>query len=151
MVKIEESVFVNRPVTEVWKFMSNVENGPKWDRGVLAARVTSEGALGIGSRIEIRRQFFGRQRVGRLQISEWEAAKTVEFKINVGQATATQRYTFDSFENGTKLTQTAELDFIGWWKLISPLLLRMLKRDGREDLANIKRILENMSLELPTQ
>ena len=142
MRRIEQSATINRPVEEVWNFMSHVENGPKWDRGVLAARVTSEGALGVGSRIEIYRRFFGRERIGRIQISEWQPQKTVAFQTKLGQVTANQRYTFESLGNGTQLTQTAELDFVGWWKLVDPLLIRMLTRDGQEDLANIKRILE---------
>ncbi len=142
MIKIEQSTTINQAVEVVWKFMSDIENAPKWDRGILAARVTSDGALDVGSRIETRRQFFGRERIGRLEISEWQPAKTVAFQIKLGQATANQRYTFDSLEKGTVLTQTVELNFVGWWKLVAPLLVRMLKRDGKEDLDNIKRILE---------
>ncbi|MBF8283384.1 MAG: hypothetical protein HW378_2299 [Anaerolineales bacterium] len=43
MVKLEQSIMINRPVEEVWKFMSNWENGPKWDCGVVEARQISEG------------------------------------------------------------------------------------------------------------
>ena len=41
-----------------------------------------------------------------------------------------------------KVITHAEVDFVGWWKLIAPILLRMLKSDGEADLANLKRILE---------
>jgi uncharacterized membrane protein len=43
MVKLEQSIMINRPVEEVWKFMSHWENGPKWDCGVVEARQISEG------------------------------------------------------------------------------------------------------------
>lgn len=58
MIKIEQSVIIHRPVEEVWQFMSNVENVTKWDRGVLQARQTSEGPLGVGSTLQTVRQFF---------------------------------------------------------------------------------------------
>ena len=142
MITIEQSTTIKRPVEAVWKFMTNVENATQWDRGVLGARLTSEGAPGVGSTVETRRRFFGRERIGRLTVSEWQPAKTLAFQIKLGQATASQRYTFTALENGTRLTQTAELNFVGWWKLAAPMMVRMLKRDGLEDLANIKRILE---------
>ncbi len=150
-MKIEQSVIINRPVTQVWKFMSNVEEStPKWDRGVLAARVTSDGPLGVGTTIETRRQFFGRVRIGKLQITEWHPARNVTFQAKLGQVTATQSYIFETLENGTRLIQSAELNFIGWWKWIAPVLVSMVKRDGQEDLANIKRILENTPPEQPS-
>ena len=30
MIKIEYSLVIDRPVEQVFDFMSNVENGPKW-------------------------------------------------------------------------------------------------------------------------
>ena len=152
MVKIEQSVIINRPIKQVWKFMSNVEeNGPKWDRGVLAARVTSDGPLGIGATIEIRRQLLGRVRIGKIQISNWQPPRLVTLQTKLGQATASQSYIFESLENGTKLRTDVNLDLIGWWKWIAPILVPMLKRDGEADLANIKRILENMAPEEPSE
>jgi hypothetical protein len=151
MIKIEQSVIINRPLEQIWKFMSNVEeNTPKWDRGVLAARITSDGPLGVGTTIETRRQFLGRVRVGKIQVSDWQPLRIVTFQAKLGQATATQSYILESIENGTKLMMIADLDLIGWWKWIAPLLVPMLKRDGEADLANLKRILENMTPEEPS-
>ena len=47
LIQVEGSVVIDRPTEQVWEGMSNVaENVPKWDRGVLAARVASDGPLG---------------------------------------------------------------------------------------------------------
>ncbi len=152
MRTIEWSVIINRPSELIWKYMSNIEeNTPKWDRGVLAARITSDGPLGVGTTIETRRQFLGLVRVGKIQISEWQPPRTVAFQMKLGQATASQRYRLESIENGTRFTVTASLDFVGWWKWIVPILAPMLKRDEQEDLANLKRILENIPPEQPAR
>jgi len=37
-MKIKASAIVERPVEEVWKFMTDLENTPKWDPGVLEVK-----------------------------------------------------------------------------------------------------------------
>ncbi len=150
MTNIEHSVIINRPADEIWKFMSKIEDIPAWDIGVVDARITSEGLLGVGSTIETRRQFFGRQRVGKVQITEWQPPRMAAFQMKLEQATATQRYLIEPLEHGTKLTVVAELLFNGWWKWVAPVMARMLKRDESGDLANIKRIMEKMPIEPPS-
>ena len=121
MIKVEQSVIINRPAEQVWKYMSNVEeNTPKWDRGVLMARVTSDGRLGAGSTIELRRQLLGRTRASKIQVFAWQPPHMVTFQVKVGQVVANQSYIFEPIENGTKLRAVADLDWIGSWKWIAP-------------------------------
>ncbi len=142
MIKFEKSIIINRPVEEVWKFLSNVENIPKWDRGVLEARQTSEGPPGVGSTVQIRRQMLGRQRIGKLRVSEYAPNRMIALQGSLGQMTAQTGFTFEPVEGRTRLTQTSEVELGGWWKLITPIIIPMLERDGREDFANVKRIME---------
>lgn len=61
-IKFDKSIIINRPIEEVWKFISNVENLPKWNRGTRKGHVSSEGSIDIGSTVQHRCQFLGRQR-----------------------------------------------------------------------------------------
>ncbi len=142
MIKIEKSIIINRPAEEVWKFLSNVENMPKWDRGVLEARQTSEGPAGVGSTVQVARQLLGRRRIGTLRVSEYAPNRMVALQASLGQMKAQTGFTFESVEGGTRLTQTSEIELGGWWKLITPILIPMLERDNREDFANLKRVME---------
>ena len=142
MIKFEKSIIIKRSVEEVWKFFSDVENMPKWDRGVLEARLTSEGPPGVGSTVQIRRQMLGRQRIANLRVSEYMPNRILAIKGRRGQMTSQTGFTFKPVDGGTRLTQTSEIELAGWWKLITPILVLMLERDGREDHANIKRIME---------
>jgi len=142
VIKIEKSIIINRPAEEVWKFFSNVENVPKWDRGVLEARVTSEGPIGVGSTAQTRRQLLGWQRIGKLRVSEYVPNRIIALQASLGSIKGQIRYAFEPVEGGTRMTGSAEVELGGWWKLITPILIPMLERDGREDMANIKRIME---------
>jgi len=143
MIKIEKSIIINRPVEEVWKFVSNIENATKWDRGVLEARQTSEGTIGVGSTLQTRRQMLGRQRIGKLRVSEYVPNRIIALQASLGQIAAAQiRYSFEPVDGGTRMTGTSEVELHGAWRLITPILNLMLERDGREDMANMKRIME---------
>jgi len=142
MIKFEHSIIINQSVDEVWKFLSNIENATKWDRGVLEARQTSDGPIGVGSTLQTRRQMLGRQRIGKLRVSEYVPNRTIALQASLGQMTAQIRYSFEPVEGGTRLTGTSEITPVGLWKLIAPILIPMLERDGQADMANIKRILE---------
>ena len=143
MIKMEQSIIINRPVEEVWKFMSNIENATKWDRGVLEARQTSEGTIGVGSTLQTRRQMLGRQRIGKLRVSEYVPNRIIALQASLGQIAAAQiRYSFEPVDGGTRMMGTSEVELHGAWRLITPILNLMLERDGREDMANIKRIME---------
>jgi carbon monoxide dehydrogenase subunit G len=143
MIKIEESIIINRPVEEVWKFVSNIENATKWDRGVLEARQTSKGPIGVGSTLQTRRQMLGRQRIGKLRVSEYVPNRMIALQASLGQIAEAQiRYSFEPVDSGTRMTGISEVELHGAWRLITPILNLMLERDGREDMANIKRIME---------
>jgi carbon monoxide dehydrogenase subunit G len=142
MTKFEESIIINRPVEEVWKFLGNVENMPKWDRGVLEAKQISEGPMGVGSTVQIVRQFFGRRRIGNFRVTDAVPNRTVAIQAKAKWITGQVRYSFEPVGGATRMTSTGEVELGGWLKLIAPILIPMLKRDGREDLANVKRVME---------
>ena len=142
MIKLEYGILINQPVESVWKFMSNVENATKWDRGVLEAKQISDGPPGVGAIIQTRRQYIGQQQIRTLRITEWEPNRAVKLKGSNKQMTAQIRYTFEPVGDGTRLTGSADIEIIGWFKLLTPLIVLLGDRDNREDLANVKRILE---------
>jgi len=43
---------------------------------------------------------------------------------------------------GTRLTASGEAEATGLYRLLAPILVRVLERHSEEDLANVKRILE---------
>ena len=142
MTKFEKRILINRPVEEVWKFISNIENMPRWDRGVLEARQTSEGPMGVGSTVQVVRQFLGRRRIGNFRVADVVPNRTVAIQAGGMGVRGEVRYTFEPVEGGTRMTSSAEVVFGGWLKLITPIIRPMLERDGRDDLANVKRVME---------
>jgi carbon monoxide dehydrogenase subunit G len=142
MTTITQSVTVNRPVDEVWNFISNFENTPRWSQGVLEARQTSDGPLGVGSTLQMVVKAFGRRRTADYLVTEYEPNHGFAFEVTSGPMTSRARYSVEPAGAGTRLTASGEAEATGLYKLLAPLLVRTVRRHSEADLAKMKRILE---------
>jgi carbon monoxide dehydrogenase subunit G len=142
MPTITQSVMVNRPVEEVWDFIGSFENTTRWSRGVLEARQTSDGPLGVGSRLQTVVKAFGRRRTADYLVTEYEPNHAFAFEVTSGPMTSRARYSVEPAGAGTRLTASGEAQATGLYKLLAPVLVRTLERHSQDDLTNLKRILE---------
>jgi carbon monoxide dehydrogenase subunit G len=142
MPTITQSVMVNRPVEEVWDFIGSFENTTRWSRGVLEARQTSDGPLGVGSTLQTVVKAFGRRRTADYLVTEYEPNHAFAFEVTSGPMTSRARYSVEPAGAGTRLTASGEAQATGLYKLLAPVLVRTLERHSQDDLTNLKRILE---------
>lgn len=145
MLEIEHSVVINRPVEQVWNYLTDFENTPSWDIGVLETRQTSEGPAGLGTTFQNIGPFLGRNAVREYRVTEYIPNKKVAVRLTnpdkfIQQAEVA--YTFEPAKNGTDLTFKGGIEFRGLFKLLQPILLQRAKKDGQGDLENLKRLLE---------
>jgi uncharacterized protein YndB with AHSA1/START domain len=61
MEGFELSIVINRPIEEVFGFLTNLENDAKWRREQVDAKKTSEGPVGIGTRVSLFGELFDRR------------------------------------------------------------------------------------------
>ena len=104
MAKLEHSIVVNRPVAEVWGFISEPGSDAKWQSGVVESTKTTEGPMGVGTRIKDVRRFLGREIESEFEITEWEPNKGDAIKSLSGPFPFTGRRTFEPVDEGTRVT-----------------------------------------------
>ena len=143
MVKVELEVIINRPIEEVFSFMSNVENDSQWSTGAVETKLTSEGPIGKGSTFEEATMFLGRKIEMTGEYTEYIPNKKFVCKSISGPFPAEGSYTFEEVDGGTKVTATIEVEPRGFFKIAEPLLIRMFKRQSEAELANLKDLLES--------
>jgi uncharacterized protein YndB with AHSA1/START domain len=145
MINVEYSVVINQPVEHVWNFLTDFQNTPKWDIGVLETRQTSAGPAGLGTTFQNIGPFLGRPTIREYKVTEYEPGKKVKVQL-ISSSKSIQKaevtYIFEPLQDGTRLTFTGWLEPAGFFRLIQPILLGRARRDGEGDLANLKRLLE---------
>ena len=49
MTTFENTVLIARPIEDVFAFLSDLENVPKWNYSIVETRKVSEGPIGVGT------------------------------------------------------------------------------------------------------
>ena len=148
MLKVEHSIVINKPVDTVWKFLTDFENTPRWDIGVLETRQTSDDPKGLGTTFQNYGPFLGQTSVREYRVTEYEPNKKVTVKLMTPSKIIKKAevcYIFEPEKIGTKLTFNGWVEVRGFFKLFQPILLQRAKRDGEGDLQNLKRLIESQT------
>ncbi len=146
MLRGESSILIDRMTEDVWKFMADLQNTPRWDPGVLEIRQTSQGALGLGSTLQSVMMFLGRPRTLNLAITEWGPQAAAAWTICAAFGRGLARYRIEPEGKGCRLTRYVEIEFTGLYRLAEPLI-NLSGKFGRrserhEELENVKRLIE---------
>ena len=138
MLEFENTIAIERPIDEVFAFLSDFENIPKWNYYVLEVRQLSESPIGIGTTYH------------QVRKSDQQDFRIIEFEANNTVAVKTLPQSSPSFERRFTLYEEGETTRIrDQWKLDTgkPALLERLAR-GRvksavsENLSKLKELLQ---------
>ena len=142
MAKLETSVVINRPIEDVFAYVSNPENESLWQSGVVESSLTSQGPMGVGSTAREVRRFLGRRIETTYELTEYEPNKKLSFKTTSGPISGQGGYSFESVEGDTRVTFLFEAQLGGFFKLAEPIVNRMARRQMEADSGNLKDLLE---------
>ncbi len=143
MVKIEVNEVINRPVEDVFAFVSNPENDPQWQSETTETEITSQGPIGVGTTYLDVGHFLGRRIESIYEFTEYEANRQFSLKTTSGPIPIEATITCESVENGTKVNFSARGEVGGFFKVAEPLVSRMAQRTWTANYANLKDLLES--------
>lgn len=129
------SVVVKRPMEEVWMFLTDPLNLPRWSPAWLGAHVTSSGPMGPGSTFEGQRSLLGLRIRWSGVITEWDPPHALAFSVQVLGARSGVRVTLEPTTSGTKATKVYEREPRPVQKLASRIFGPWLRRshDARNE------------------
>ena len=141
MAKVETSIVVNRPVGEVFQFISVNENALQWQPGLLETRVTND-VKGVGKTWIDVVQFLGRRLEVPFRLTDWQSDRKLAFQSTGGPIPMQGSYAFEAARDGTQVTFVLTGEPGGFFKLAEPVLMQILQRQWQTNLANLKNVLE---------
>src|SRR5258708_40050082 len=95
MATLGLSIVINRPVQEVFAFLSNPENSPKWSSGSGEVQITSAGPIGVGTTYRTVRTFLGRRIESEIEATAYEPNRSYATKSKSGPGPAESPVTFE--------------------------------------------------------
>lgn len=145
-MRFERSVVIERPVEDVWAFLTNLDNFRHVSISGSEFRQSSPGPLGVGASVESHKLVLGRfdVKLQSLVITEIEPNRTIGMTLRTGLSAqpGTHRFTVEPIREGTRLTRLAEMDLKRGIRPFAGILTRVLGWGWPRELARIKRLVE---------
>ena len=142
MARIEVSTVINRPVEKVFSVLSNEENRPKWSSTTIEVQKMSEGPIGVGTTWRAVDEIFGRRMERASGFTEYEPNRRTTQKSTSAPVPFEVQLVYESVEGGTRVTVIADAQPAGFFRLASPFLMGLRKRQFAADLAHVKTMIE---------
>ncbi len=138
MFKFENTIRIDRPIAEVFAFLSDFENIPKWNYYVLEVTKLSNGPIGIGTMYHQVRKTDEQD----LRITELDQNHKIVVKTWPQSSPSLEmRLTLDEEGNTTRIRDEWRLD-TGWPAAIEWLGAGRIKSAVAENLTKLKELLE---------
>jgi len=145
-MKFSNTITIQRPIHEVFGFVSDLENDPRWNYAIVQTRKSSQGAIGVGTTYCQTRSVPSRSEET-LRVIDFEPDRRFAFEGDLGPLRGTLRYEFDDVDGATRLTNTAELEASGILALAAPIASGRIREAVAENLRTLKQLLERESAE----
>jgi len=141
--KLESTIEINRPLEEVIAFVDDNSNDPIWQTSVLESEKVSGGDIAVGSQYHVKEKF-----LGRIIEQDWEVTarnadgSQWEAKSVSGPFPMETSMQFETSGQNTRVSRTVSIDVGRFFKLASPVVAHIAKREMDMDFANLKELLE---------
>ena len=143
-MRVEASTVVRATPDEVFAFITDPENGPRWQEAAVSTRLTTPGPVGLGARMEHLGRWLGMRIPTTAVVTVFEPPRRYGYDITTSFAPqpAPMRYALEPAAEGTRLTLTNEPSGPRWMRPFEPLLRRSIQGMFERDVARLKSTIE---------
>lgn len=143
MPRGESSIHIERDPADVFAFVSEPENNPRWRSYVVDMRWSDDGPMQVGRRGSQTSRILGRNYTVEAEIVEWDPPRRVVWQTVAGDAKVRTECRVDPEGSGARLTIGAEGEFTApLARLLSPLAVAVMRRQAGKDGPKLKAALE---------
>ncbi len=142
--RFEGTARIDRPIEEVFAFLADGENDPKFSPRVIEIAKTSDGPPGIGTTYASTVKDAGMKTKREFKLTQFDPPTRIGWtELSKNLVTASKGgYELVPDDGGTCLTVYNELEGHGLGKLLTPLALRAARKDADAFARRIKQAVE---------
>ena len=142
--RFEATTVIDRPIEEVFDFLADGTNDPKFSPRVLEIKKSTDGPVGVGTRYASTVKDAGVKTNREFELTEFERPTKIRWaERSKNQITASEGgYDLAPEGSGTRVTIHNVLEGHGIGKLFAPLALRSARKGADQFAASIKAAVE---------
>ena len=145
MIQLDQQIFIKRDPVEVYDFISDPTNSPKYQSGMQSATWTSDGPVGVGSTYKVVTRFLGKDIEATIEITDWQPPTQNTIKTISGPIPMEVTVNVAAQDGGTLLSQKGQVELAGFFKLAEGLLRSQVEKQMEADLNALKMMLESVA------
>jgi len=142
MINVTVITEIARPTSDVFAYISNIANNPKWQGGMLEAYFTTDPPVRVGSEYTQVARFLGRNIESTFKVTDYEPGRLIKATTIKSTFPITFTRLVEPSENGSRVTAIVEGDASGMFKLAESLIAKKVKSSIEKDYTNLKNILD---------
>jgi hypothetical protein len=150
MIRIEGEIVINRPVDEVFDFVADARNEPRYNPRMLRAEKLTPGPIGLGTRFRDEIKSMGRPAEITIEIIGYERPRRLTDSIGMSTMEIRGGLTFDPVPAGTRMRWSWEMMPRGAFKVLTPLVARIGRRQEQRIWGDLKRVMEAQPAPAPS-
>lgn len=140
-MRIAGEIVIDRPVDEVFDFVADERNEPRYNRRMLTAEKTTPGPVGAGTRF--RSVFATRGRAEAFtELTAYDRPIRLASATRMSAFSVAGTLSFETIAEGTRMRWEWDLEPQGLARLAGPLVAFVGRRQERETWTSLKRYLE---------
>lgn len=146
MITYQGEIVLNRPVSEVFDYVTTFENFPKWSDTHSVKRLTN-GSGGVGTRLLIDMGQGPMRSEIEFDTTGWEQDRLWAFQsVTNGPIGWNGNYGFHAVgPSETRVTMEGQVTLRGWRRLLEPIVKAELRRAEQTELEKLKGLIEGGS------
>jgi uncharacterized protein YndB with AHSA1/START domain len=145
MQAITTSIIIQRPVEEVFAFVTDARNNPLWQSktGLKETHQAPDSPVGVGTRITEVWNFMGRTSEDISEVTAFEPNhKYTRSPISNSGPVKGGEHLFEAVDEGTRWTSTVNVQAGGLFAIAEPLLASNIRKGFEQNMAEAKVLLE---------
>jgi uncharacterized membrane protein len=142
MFTCKVEILVSRPLDEVFAFVGDVRNRPRWDESVDSEELTSPEPIGVGSTVRTRLRSMGREYQYTWEIVEHDPPNRMRVESTSGPFPTTLVFQFFDRDDKTEVQATVMGRPSGFLRLLQPMISRSTQKNLDTGYARLKLLLE---------
>ena len=145
MARIAGELVINRPVDEVFDFVADEQNEPRYNPRIRRAEKLSPGPIGRGTRFRAEAVTLGRTVGMTIEYTTYERPRRLASSIHMAAADIHGTLCFDPVPTGTRMSWSWEMRLRGLYRLLTPIIAGAGRRQEQANWAGLKQFLEGQA------
>jgi uncharacterized protein YndB with AHSA1/START domain len=143
MVRIQGSTVIARPVEDVFDFVADERNEPKYNPRLTRAEKVTPGPVAKGTRWSATIESRGGPLDMKMEVTDYTRPTRLGSTTSMSTVEINGAVTFEPDPAGTRLSWSWDLQPKGLFRVMGPLIARIGSRQEAETWAGLKRYMES--------